>query len=81
MYNKTYELSPAIIAEIELDLERGVYKSYPLLKSRLEYIKQKIVMGKYVLNSDYIISQHDIDILREQGYGEFICERFSRKAY
>jgi len=62
------KISPIIVAEMEEDLNHGVFDKYLKLKSRIEYLVFKINMSKYVLNSCYFLTDSDISFLNEQGY-------------
>lgn len=58
----------AVIKEIEYDIDRGVYESFPKLKSRLEYISNKLQKSIYVINDDAQLSRQEIQTLIENEY-------------
>lgn len=40
-----------IVAEIDHDIERGVYNTFPKLKNRLESIRRKLYASIYIINA------------------------------
>jgi len=41
-----------IVAEIDHDIERGVYDTFPKLKNRLESIRRKLYASIYIINAE-----------------------------
>ena len=39
-----------LIADIELDIERGIFHLWPNLEKRLMYIRDKLLKSKYINN-------------------------------
>jgi len=57
-----------IIAEIKYDIDRGVYKMFPVLRRKLEYISRKLLMSKFIINAEYKLSFGEIKTLKENDY-------------
>lgn len=57
-----------IIDEIKFDIERGIYESFPALKSRLSYISEKLLMSIYIVNQEAQLSKKEIQTLIENEY-------------
>jgi len=55
-----------IANEINRDIEKGIYASYPKLKDRLEHIAHKLVLSLYVENTE--ISRGEMTTLEENDY-------------
>jgi hypothetical protein len=53
--------------EIDFDLDIGVYDRWPKVKSRMQYIYNKLIKMYYVENADEL-SENEIHYLKEQGY-------------
>jgi hypothetical protein len=51
-----------IIQEIEYDIEKGIYKDFPILKNRLAIISSKLLKSIYVVNAEKL-SVGDIQTL------------------
>ena len=59
-----------IIAEIEEDIDNGIYLNFPILQSRLTYIKDKMIKSKYIVNAEYRLSRGELETLVENTYIE-----------
>ena len=59
-----------IIAEIEEDIDNGIYLNFPILQSRFYYIKDKLVKSKYIINAEYRLSRGELETLAENTYIE-----------
>ena len=57
-----------IIAEIEEDVDKGIYVNFPVLQSRLTYIKDKLLKCKYIINDEYRLSRGELETLVENTY-------------
>jgi len=55
-----------LIGEINYDLETGVYKQFPKVGKRMQYIVNKLALSYYVENNE--LSEGEIETLDEQGY-------------
>jgi hypothetical protein len=59
-----------IIAEIQEDIDNGMYLNFPKLLSRLTYIKDKLIKSKYIINAEYRLSRGELETLVENTYIE-----------
>ena len=59
-----------IIAEIQEDIDNGIYLNFPVLQKRLTYIKDKLVKSKYIVNDEYKLSRGELQTLAENTYIE-----------
>ena len=59
-----------IIAELQEDLDQGIYLNFPVLQKRLTYIKDKMVKSKYIVNDEYNLSRGELTTLAENTYIE-----------
>jgi len=59
-----------IIAEIEEDIQNGIYLNFSKLQSRLTYIKDKMIKSKYIINDEYNLSRGELETLAENTYIE-----------
>lgn len=59
-----------IIAEIEEDIDNGIYLNFSNLQSRLTYIKDKLIKSKYIINNEYRLSRGELETLAENNYIE-----------
>ena len=59
-----------IIAEIQEDIDNGIYLNFPVLQKRLTYIKDKMVKSKYIVNDEYKLSRGELQTLAENTYIE-----------
>ena len=57
-----------IIAEIQEDIDNGIYLNFPVLQKRLTYIKDKLVKSKYIVNDEYKLSRGELTTLAENTY-------------
>jgi hypothetical protein len=57
----------AIVEEIDKDIHRGVYESFPKLKDRLTFIRRKLYTSIYIINSESL-SKGEIQTLIENDY-------------
>jgi hypothetical protein len=57
-----------IVAEIQFDIERGIYDSFPKLKSRLLFISEKLIKSIYIVNQEAQLSRNEMETLIENEY-------------
>lgn len=57
-----------IVAEIQFDIERGIYENFPKLKSRLLFISEKLIKSIYIVNEEAQLSRNEIETLIENEY-------------
>ena len=57
-----------IIAEIEEDIQNGIYFNFSHLQNRLIYIKDKLIKSKYIINDEYRLSRGELETLAENSY-------------
>jgi hypothetical protein len=57
-----------IIEEIQFDMDRGVYDSFPKLRSRLSFISEKLMKSIYIINDDAQLSRNELQTLIENDY-------------
>lgn len=56
-----------IVAEIDADMNKGIYEMFPKLKERLAFIRRKIYGGIYIINA-IELSKGEILTLVENDY-------------
>jgi hypothetical protein len=57
-----------IVEEIQLDIKRGIYDSFPVLKSRLLFISEKLIKSIYIVNQEAQLSRNEMETLLENEY-------------
>jgi len=67
MIRRKIDNSKDIASLIQYDINAGVYDMFPILKSRLLTIANKLIMAEYVVNYEGI-SKNDIDTLIMNDY-------------
>jgi hypothetical protein len=68
-----------IVDEIDYDINRGVYDTFPKLKNRLTSIRRKLYSGIYIINAEELTAG-EIQTLIENDYLEedFKPNKFGR---
>jgi len=62
------EVKRSVASEINHDIERGIYNSFPDLKDRMLFIANKLFNSAYIVNSDSQLSIGEIKTLIENDY-------------
>lgn len=57
-----------IVANIQFDIERGIYDSFPKLKTRLLFISEKLIKSIYIINQEAQLSRNEMETLIENEY-------------
>ena len=63
----TQEEKKNIVAEIDADINKGVYELFPKLKDRLTFIRRKLYGGIYIINTEGL-SNGELETLKENDY-------------